>query len=295
MTHFDDAAAVPAIANETRPLYWSVRRELWENRSVYLAPLIVAAVVLFGTFVSTVATARGMRGTDAATPGKRVVMPYSMAPAPIMLTTLLVGFFYCADALYSERRDRSILFWKSVPVSDRTTVLSKVLIPMVVLPTTAIVLSLIVQFAVLLLTAPILLASGVRPFTAYGIEDPIIMVYGLGAHVLWFSPVYAWLLLVSAWARRTPLLWAVLAPLAVVMFERIVFGTNLFVHMLQERFTGAMKHAFAGDEAQQGNVTRLSELSLLNYLSTPGLWIGLAFAAACLFAATRLRRRREPI
>lgn len=295
MTHFDEAAAAPAVANETRPLYWSLRRELWENRSVYLAPLIVAAVVLFGTFISTIGVARGASATNPAKQPQSVVMPYSMAPAPIMLTTLLVGFIYCLDALYGERRDRSILFWKSVPVSDTTTVLAKVLIPMAILPAMAIVLSLIVQLIVLVLSAPILLASGIRPFTAYGIEEPIIMVYGLGAHVLWYAPIYGWLLLVSAWARRAPFVWAVLPPLAIAIFERIVFGTKYVGSLLQYRFMGAMKEAFAGKAAQAGHVTRVSELSLLNFLATPGLWVGLAFAAGCLAAATRLRRKREPM
>src|SRR5688572_4859837 len=103
--------------DSTRPLYWSVRRELWENRSVVLAPLIVAAVVLFGTLLSTISLPKKVRQNAV------IVQPFQMAPAPIMLAMFIVAAFYSLDALYGERRDRSILFWKSLPVSDRTTVL----------------------------------------------------------------------------------------------------------------------------------------------------------------------------
>jgi ABC-2 type transport system permease protein len=122
---------------ETRLLYWSIRRELWENRSIYFAPLLVAAVVLFASLVNTLGVASRMRGASALDAAQRhtaILQPFRMAPAPIMLTTFLVGIFYALDALYGERRDRSILFWKSLPVSDRTTVLAKASIPLVVLP-----------------------------------------------------------------------------------------------------------------------------------------------------------------
>ena len=112
----------------TRPLYWSVRRELWENRSIYIAPLAVAAIVLLGSLISVVVTAHQIRDLPGIEPASQlgaVVKPFKVAPAPIMLATFLVGIFYALEALYGERRDRSLLFWKSLPVSDLTTVLSK--------------------------------------------------------------------------------------------------------------------------------------------------------------------------
>jgi ABC-2 type transport system permease protein len=121
------------------------------------------------------------------------------------------------------------------------------------------------------------------------------MVYGLTVHALWFAPIYCWLLLVSAWARRAPLLWAVFPLLAVSAVERIIFNSWYFMYMLQYRMTGAMKEAFAQDAQSKEPLIRLSQLTPLNFLSTPGLWVGLIFAAACLVAAVRLRRNREPI
>ena len=123
------------------------------------------------------------------------------------------------------------------------------------------------------------------------------MLYGLTVHALWFAPIYGWLLLVSAWARRAPVLWAVLPLLAVSAVERIAFSKSLFMSMLQYRVTGAMAEAFViqGKGVGDGNFDRLSQLTPARFLSTPGLWVGVAFAAACLAAAVRLRRNREPI
>jgi ABC-2 type transport system permease protein len=118
----------PAAMSATRPFYWSVRRELWENRSIYIAPLAVAAVELFGFLISTITLPHRMRAVLALDPAEQraaINMPYDIAAFLIILTAFFVGVFFCLDALHGERRDRSILFWKSLPVSDRTTVLSK--------------------------------------------------------------------------------------------------------------------------------------------------------------------------
>jgi len=294
--------AAPLPMPETRPMYWSVRRELWENRSIYIAPLIVAAVVLFATSLSLIGLPRRMRAFPTLDPAKghaSVASHFSMAPAPIMLAAFIVGFFYCIDALYGERRDRSILFWKSLPVSDRTTVLSKAGIPLVVLPLIAYLLSAASQIFLLMLGTMALLGSGQNPAVWWGevrfFPGLLIMLYGLTVHVLWFAPIYGWLLLVSAWARRSPILWVVLPPLAVGAVERIMFRSSPFMHMLGYRVTGAMVEAFAVDPKGGGDISRLSQLDPAKFLSAPGLWIGLVFAAVFLAAAVRLRRNREPI
>lgn len=297
--------AVAATARPTRPLYWSVRRELWENRSIYLAPLIVAAVVLFGSLISTVGLPRRMRAAaaldDPAKVHAAIVKPFSMAPVPILLATFLVGIFYSLDALHGERRDRSILFWKSLPVSDVTTVLSKASIPLAVLPLVGFVLGLATQRIVLLLSAAVLLASGMSPATLWAefrfFQEPIVMLYGLTVHVLWFAPIYAWLLLVSAWARRMPVLWAALPPFALALVEKLALNSSYVCSLLKYRVTGAMTEAFVVPfrHGTEPTLDKLTQLDPARFLSAPGLWIGLAFAAAFLAAAVRLRRNREPI
>lgn len=291
----------PAAMSATRPLYWSVRREIWENRSIYIAPLVGAAVVLFGSSISLIGLARRMQALstlDGAEQHAVVVAPFTMAPAPIMMVTLLVGIFYALDALYGERRDRSLLFWKSLPVSDLTTVLSKASIPLVVLPLVGFVLSVATLAALLVVATAVLPANGVSPARLWAeirlLQQPVVMFYGLAVHALWFAPIYCWLLLVSAWARRTPVLWAALPLLAVAALERMAFGTSHFGALLEYRVTGAMVEGFAVDPAQQ-TVDQLAQLAPLRFASAPGLWIGLVFAAAFLAIAVRLRRNGEPI
>src|SRR5437899_6524167 len=121
----------------TRPFSWSVRREVWENRSIYVAPLIVAVVVLFGFLLSTIGMPERRQAVlllDSAHQRAAIGAPYDVAAMMLIFTTFIAGVFYCLDALHGERRDRSILFWKSLPVSDLTTVLSKASVPLVILP-----------------------------------------------------------------------------------------------------------------------------------------------------------------
>jgi ABC-2 type transport system permease protein len=132
----DARESVPATISETRPMYWSVRRELWENRSIWMAPLAVSALLLFGFLLSALVLPARVRaaGLDPAKQRAVVSRPFDAAAGVPMAVAFIVGVFYCLDALHGERRDRSILFWKSLPVSDRTTVLSKAAIPLAVMP-----------------------------------------------------------------------------------------------------------------------------------------------------------------
>jgi ABC-2 type transport system permease protein len=289
----------PGPVPGTRPMYWSVWREIWENRSVYIAPLVVSGVVFFASCVSTLTLPHRLKSaTDAAKQQHSIIATYSVAPSAIMFTTLIVAVFFCLDALYGERRDRSILFWKSLPVSDRTTVLAKAFIPFVVLPLAAFLLSIVTQRILIVLGSGILMANGMSPERLHAdlplFQEAIVMFYGLTVHVLWFAPIYGWLFLVSAWARRTPILWAFLPPFAIALIEWILFNTAFFASMLRYRVMGAMSEAFVVQKKGEA-IIRLSQLDPARFLAAPGLWVGLLFAAACLFGAIRLRRLREPI
>src|SRR4029077_8085328 len=134
---FDSQKIAPAAMSATRPLYWSVRRGLLEYRFLYIAPVAAAILFLLGLFISMISLRHRMHGVwplDSAQGRDVFATRYELAAALIMGTGLIVGVFYTLDALYGERRDRSILFWKSLPVSDLITVLSKLAIPIVILP-----------------------------------------------------------------------------------------------------------------------------------------------------------------
>ncbi|MGE5084636.1 MAG: ABC transporter permease, partial [Acidobacteriota bacterium] len=146
-----------------RRVYWSVKREVWESRSIYIAPLAVAAVILLGFFVSAIRLPAKVREASGMTPlqlGDMFAQPYDIAALALMAVTLVVAAFYCLDALHGERRDRSILFWKSLPVSDLMTVLSKATIPLLLLPLITFLITVALHVSMLLLSAAILLVSG---------------------------------------------------------------------------------------------------------------------------------------
>src|SRR6267378_520070 len=156
--------APSSSATAPRPFYWSVWRELWENRSIYVAPLIVAAVQGFALAISTIGLAERRRGVllldDPVKQRAAIEAPYDAAAMMMIFVVFIVGVFYCLDALHGERRDRSILFWKSLPVSDLTTVFSKAIIPLVVLPLVVFAIIVAVQWIMLLVSSAVLLVSG---------------------------------------------------------------------------------------------------------------------------------------
>ena len=290
-----------AKISATRRLYWSVRRELWEGRSLYIAPLAVAAVFLLGFTISMFHMAKTMRAALALDPMKQQALleqPYDFAALAIMGTTFLVAVFYCLDALHGERRDRSILFWKSLPVSDVTTVLSKAIIPILLLPLITFAVTVVLQSIMLLISTAVLLGSGLSAAPLWSnvsfFRMSLMLLYHLVAvHGLWYAPIFGWLLLVSAWARRAAFLWAALPLLAIGMLEKIVFHTAHFGAMLGSLISGGSE----GATSASGRMTmdRLTPLTVGQFLSSPRLWLGLVFVAACLAAAVRLRRNREPI
>jgi ABC-2 type transport system permease protein len=297
--------ADPGDNKPTKPFFWSVRRELWENKSIYLAPLVAAAVVLFG-FGITAFRLPQLRMNALALESVRqrsaIEVPYDVAAMMIMFTVFIVGIFYCLDALHGERRDRSILFWKSLPVSDHTAVLSKLFVPMAILPVITFVVVIATQLIMLLLSTAVLLPSGLAGTTWQLLPWPrlaSILLYGLVTSALWEAPIFGWLLLVSSWAKRATFLWAILPWLAIGAIEKLAFDTTYFMRMLVQRLTGGFNVGFVVVEypkdAHVPIVDRLTHFDPLKFLSSPGLWIGLVIAAVFLIGAIRLRRSGGPL
>ncbi len=277
-----------AIITAVRPLYWSIRRELWENRSIYIAPLAAGVLFLVGFAINMIR----MRLRDEVF---WTTDQYELAPALIMGAALIVSVFYCLDAFYGERRDRSILFWKSLPVSDVTAVLSKLAIPILILPLVSFVITVVTQLLTLMMASAVLAGSGINLghlWTQVSLfRVPAIWLYHLvTVHGLWYAPLYAWLLLVSAWSPRAPFMWAFLPPFVIYGVEKIAFNTSYFLNMLRYRLEGP-----SGGMATEHHQDFTSTLIPHHFLSTPGLWTGLVVAAVFLFATVQLRRSRGPI
>jgi ABC-2 type transport system permease protein len=298
----DSPRAVNPTIEATRPFYWSVWRELWENHSIYIAPLIVAAVQVFGFAISTIGLAQRRLGVLLLDPVKQraaIETPYDVAAMMMLFTVFIVGVFYCLDALYGERRDRSILFWKSLPVSDVTIVLSKITIPLVILPLIAFALIVCVQVVMLVMTSANLVMHGMSPATTWAnfpvFQNWLVLFYGFVVLALWHAPIYGWLLLVSGWARRATFLWAVLPFIVIQIFEKITFGTSYFGWLIRDRLMGFAPHAFGFHGQGHPTIDSLVQLTPGRYLSSAGLWLGLVVAVAFVAAAIRLRRYRGPL
>jgi len=280
-----------------RSFFWGLQRELWENRSLYIAPLIAATAFLFG-FLVNLFTLRHRVASSQLDPEhlrEALTSRHDLAAALIMGTAFVVGIFYTIDAFYGERRDRSILFWKSLPVSDLVTTLSKLTVPIVVVPIVSFAVALLTQFCMLLLSTVMLAGSGanvgiVWTGTPFLRDSSALFYHLLAIHGLWYAPAYAWLLLISAWAPRLPLLWAVLPPFVICGLERIAFNTSHCLDLVKYRLLGP-----DSGMAPEHHHDLAATLIPHHFFSTPGLWTGLALAALLVFITVRVRRSRGPI
>ena len=293
-------AVAPAAIPPMRLLYWSVRRELWEYRSIYLAPLATAAVFLFGFLITAPHLASTMRKASAMGGmqlHEALGKPYDMASGFLMAIAMFVGAAYCLGALYNERRDRSILFWKSLPVSDVTAVLAKACIPLVILPLVTVAVTVALHFVMLLIHSAVLAASGQSVSALWAEVMPIQMWFMLlyhliAVHSLSHSPFYAWMLLVSSWAKRAAFLWAALPVLAIGALEKLFFNTSYFFLMLGYRLSG---DEAAVTPAKDWPISPMTHITPGHFLLSAGLWAGLIFTALCLAGAVQMRRYRSPL
>ncbi len=278
--------------------YWAVRRETWEHRSIYTVPLVVGALILAGYAIGLVSLPEKLQAAamlDATQQQARIEEPYTLAALLLMFSTLLVGIFYSLDALYGERRDRSSLFWKSLPVSDRTTVLAKASIPIVILPLVTFIVTVAAHAVMLLLASARLMGTGLSVWSHLSVAGMLwtLFYHLLLGHGFWYAPFWGWLLLCSAWSKRLPFLWATLPPLAIGLLEKIAFNTAHFGHWLWYRFM--MAPSTMSHSSESMTMASVTPGTPMQSLTNSGFWLGLVLAAAFLALATHYRRSRAPI
>lgn len=285
---------------EIRRLLWSVRRELWENRSLWVAPLAVGALII-AAYALTVHHWADFLHAEMLRKGRTELfvtfLPFGLASSAIVALSWVLAAFYAIEALHGERRDRSIVFWKSMPVSDVTTVVAKAGVALVVVPAIAVAISLATQVVMAIATYALSLARGVDALPVIGTVPwsvtTIAMIYGVVVQALWFAPVAGYLLLVSAWARRLPSMWALLPIFAAVVVEGIAWRSWHVLRFLGDRIFGA-RRAYTVDVLNEP-VTQLSQLDPARFFSSPGLWLGLVVACFFIAAAVQVRRRADAL
>jgi ABC-2 type transport system permease protein len=288
-----------SVLSALRPFYWSVRRELWENRAVYIAPFAAAAVFLLG-FLFKSAFLPGQSHAAMPMDGHshdRAAQSYDFAAGLIMAASIVVGLFYSVESLQGERRDRSILFWKSLPVSDRTTILAKASIPFLIVPLLGWSITTVTQLLMLFVQSARVAVTGGSVAALWNQLSPVsmslLLLYHLiTVHTLWQAPIYGWLMFVSAWARRAAIVWATVPLLAIGIGERMLFGTTYFGNLIGNRFTGGPEAMPMSDSFPTNPAMHLTPG---HFLISAGLWAGLAVTAAFLAASVRLRRQRGPL
>jgi ABC-2 type transport system permease protein len=307
-----------------------IRREFWENRSLWMVPAVVAGIltvlsvymliavlVNHNQTVNNVDLANGTHfqiddmpdfsNTDDESITELVRFGTLMLGAIFSGLMQFVVFFYLLDSLYAERRDRSVLFWRSMPVSDVRSVLSKLATACVA--TTAITFVVTVAFELVLLVLLMILGSslGAHPWALLAhpgafVGAWLMLAYGLIVQTIWYLPFYGWYMLASSWAKKVPFLWAILVPAGVMFAELWVFHTGKFARMLLEYKLRWLQLAFDQDPFSVGNLKHLNLSGPIvgignigQLLASPSLWIGLVLAAGFTYGAIWLRRKRSEI
>ena len=288
-------------AGTLESLVWLVRREFWEHRSLWIAPLAVEAALALMFLLGPIQMDQPLP-EELMTTRLRVaaftIGQWFLAQPLFLAAAICVGF-YLLDALYAERKDRSILFWKSLPVSDELTVASKFLVAAVVVPTGAF-LAVTVGDLVFAAIAAVRLPGVISWDTREWARTELVLLLQIVLAVLWYAPIGAALLLCSAWVRRKPTLWATLVPVVAPVIERIGLGTHYIWKFETYRLNGIWHKLGEGQERMFSNPKDLHPLGdVLGKLDLRGaftdldLWLGVIAAIAMLYAAARIRRFRD--
>jgi ABC-2 type transport system permease protein len=297
-----------------RKVVMLVRREIWENRSLWVAPLVISGVILLAAAFGGVNVegnggfpfGRDPDGSSVAQHigGSKSQIAYAVGISAISVVQLMalgvLVFFYLLDALLAERKDRSILFWKSLPISDTEVVTSKVLTGLVATPAYVLLLSAVTQLVVGLV---VWLRFGTSPLgnmiipVDFGVWAQVQVAFWAFAPavILWYLPLAAYLLLVSVWARRNAFLWAVLPPVAILLIEGLLLQSRQFAKFLGDRFAGVFR-LLDLDSMREGAVANpLGEFlhHVANVFTHYQTWAGVLVAVGLLVAVIRIRRYRD--
>ena len=286
---------------------WLIKREFWENRAIWVIPSIIGIVMLLGVLFGRIQFMNLDTPQQSHVVGQMVLSAFG---ATFFVVMSIYSTWYLLDCLYGDRKDRSVLFWKSLPISDTTTVLSKLLVALIVIP-----LVYFVAADITTLLAAFILS--VRSSGALGgamwhgdlwLQLQILWLYVIVTTAIWFLPVAGWLMVISAWAKRAVMLWSILPPLALYLGEHLFMRTHFIATQLADRLMGYGPRAFhTGADSNfwmtttfdNDQITTPSSLwALLNpagFFSSPQTWIGAAVGAALVVAAIQLRLRRTEI
>jgi ABC-2 type transport system permease protein len=281
---------------------WLIRREFWENRAIWMIPAVFGALCIIATLFGQISIPSVGSPLESREFGGIFLVVVGLM---FYLVMSLYAGWYLLDCLYADRKDRSILFWKSLPISDAKTVWSKLLVGVVLIP-----LVYFVAADVTALITAFILSIRVRASIGSALWHPeiwlqvqVLWLYVILTTAVWYLPVVGWLLLVSAWAKRAVILWSILPPLALYIIERVFLGTHVVAHVLNKRLMGLPSVAYKGGWTKDSDVNLHSHMpsSVWGFIDAGGFfaniqtWIGAAVGVVLILAAIELRKRRAEV
>ena len=298
-----------------------IKRELWEHRAIYIVPLVLALIVSLMSVTGQVAVSSADHAVDIAILGASNLGDNERAAAInvllvamswiFVLTMGVLTIFYALDSLYAERKDKSILFWRSLPVTDAETVISKLLTAALVIPLITFVLIAATHVVVLTISS---IWVGFRGANAWHliwqaaplVDNWLATLIIMLALSLWVSPFVGWFLFVSAFTKRSPFLTAFLPLIVIPMLEKILLDSSLFAQMLFERapfavpiFRDIVSEGFLFHDEEEllsmaeSGVSLLSLVDVPGFLGNVGVWLGIVVCGLLSTAAIYVRRYRD--
>jgi ABC-2 type transport system permease protein len=294
-----------------------IKREIWEHRSIWVTPAAIAVVTILMA-ATGLAIGEGFRyAADMAIVGasnvgeteRRALLTGALSGVTFLFVFAMwvLTVFYCLDSLYAERKDKSILFWRSLPITDTETVVSKLVVALLAIPGVTLVGIVVTQLANLVVMSIWVSGKGGSPGHLLWDFGALFDIWGatlifLVTVPLWLSPFVGWFLFVSAFAKRSPLLVAFLPIVVVPMLERMILGTSylakaIFVRSAKMPLFGDISPEKLFDEERMAlaaeNVSLLSMIDIGRFLLSPSLWTGLVVCGLFTTAAIYVRRYRD--
>jgi ABC-2 type transport system permease protein len=285
---------------------WLVRREFWENRAIWMIPAAIGGFMILIALFGRV----DLMSIPSQLPNRAVREGFLVAVGATFFAVMSIySTWYLLDCLYADRKDRSVLFWKSLPISDTRTVMSKLLTALIVIPivyfAAADLATLLMAFIISVRASSFI--GGVLWHADLWLQLQVLWIYMIVTTAIWYLPVAAYLMVVSAWAKRAVMLWSILPPIALLVAERWFFGTHVLADQLRDRLFGFARLAFhsnsgggswvnGADHDATGTADSIwNFINIGGFLSSPATWIGVAAGAALIVGAIQLRTRRTEI
>ena len=333
MNAITTSPAKAPVPHATARFKWLLRREYWENRGGFFWGPVIAGAIIVGlnlilAVIGSIAARRSMGSSgfvfdnaDTHEVGQALgAMGDGMLVGGVIVACIVLAFvvfFYALGCLYDDRRDRSILFWKSLPVSDSQMVLSKLAWALVLAPVLAVAIGLLIGLALWLISALTITVNGVPAAHAVFTQSHPLRIIGgvlacLPVYMAWALPTIGWLMFCSAAARSKPFLWAVLVPVlacVVISMTTILPGVDiahdrvwytLAYRGLLSAVPGAWFPTISGVVDTSGAINTPDDLAgAINLarswqaFASADLWIGAVVGIAFIAAAIRLRRWRD--